>query len=72
MHTAVLRLHCKDSQILKKSLEPDVKNDENTKTDLKAGKNFLQVTVRSKKINHLKAVVNSYIAFVDMFERAEI
>jgi len=53
-------------------LEPDIKNDENSSTEIKAGKNFLEIDVEAKKLNHLKAIVNTYIAFVDMFERAEI
>ncbi len=72
MHTVVLRLKCKDAEIVKKSLEPDIKNDEYSKTKLKTGKDFLEVSIESKKLNHLKAIINSYIDFVYMFENAKV
>lgn len=72
MHTVVLRLSCKNAEIVRKSLEPDIKNDDYSKTKLKAGKNFLEISVESKKLNHLKAIINSYIDFVYMFENEKV
>ena len=72
MYSMVLRLSCKDPKILQKSLKPDIKNDKYSQTEIKAGKDFIEISVKSEKINHLKAIINSYISLVDMFERAEV
>lgn len=71
MHEAKLRFKVVNPEIVKKSLEPDIKNDENTQTTIKTDKNFMEIIIKSKKLNYLKAIINSYISLVVVLEEAE-
>jgi len=61
---ATLRIECKDPEIIKKSLLPDVQNKRDINVDLSTDKNDLIIKIESKKISYLKAVINSYLSLV--------
>ena len=71
MYEAELVLGCTRPDIVMKSLEPDIKNDENSKTSISSTKQAVKIKIKSKKINHLKAIINSYLALVNMLEEVE-
>lgn len=71
MYEATLKLQCSKPDLVKKSLEPDIKNDEIIKTKLRVNNNSIIITIKSKKLNYLKAVINSYISFVNMLEEVD-
>ena len=76
MFEAELKLTCKNPELVKSSLEPDIKNDEDTQTVISVqtqgvktterDKNFVVITIKSKKLSHLKAIINSYLATIAM------
>mgnify|MGYP001586309425 FL=1 len=71
MYEAVLTLKCSRPESVKQSLEPDIKNDETVETVLNAKNDALEIVIKSKKLNYLKAVINSYISTVNMLEEAD-
>lgn len=71
MHEAQLKLKCSRPEIVKKSLEPDIKNDVNTETQMSVEDGSLVITIKSTKLNYLKAVLNNYISLVNMLEEVE-
>lgn len=84
MHEVVLRLECKRPEIVKKSLEPDIKNDESLRTEIKVGKriekgkdgegadeDFVEIIVKGKKLSHLKAIINSYLSIISTLNEIE-
>jgi len=79
MHEVALRLGCKQPDIVKKSLEPDIRNDENIHTEIKVGKadvgecrgGFVEIIVRGKKLSHLKAIINSYLSIISTLDEIE-
>jgi len=70
MHEVRLRFECKDPAAAKRALEPDAKNDEDSQTELKAEKGALAITLRSKKLSLLKAIINSYISIISMLDES--
>lgn len=70
MHEVRLRFECKNPAAAKKALESDIKNDGEARTELKAEKDALLITLRSEKLSLLKAIINSYISIVSMLEQA--
>ncbi|MBI2545226.1 MAG: hypothetical protein HYW22_01330 [Candidatus Aenigmarchaeota archaeon] len=71
MYEASLKLKCTRPDAVRKSLEPDIKNDENTDTQMSVDGEFLLINVKSKKLNYLKAILNNYISLVNMLEEVE-
>ena len=71
MYEAELVLRCERPEIVRKSLEPDIKNDEQTTTSISSTKQAVKIKIKSKKINHLKAIINSYLALVNMLGEIE-
>ena len=71
MHEAQLKLKCTRPEIVKKSLEPDIKNDVNIETRMSVEDGSLVITIKSTKLNYLKAVLNNYISLVNMLEEVE-
>jgi len=75
MHEVTLRLQCKRPDIVKKSLEPDIKNTESLHTEIKASteadKSFVEIRVKGKKLSHLKAIINSYLSIVSTLNEIE-
>lgn len=71
MHEVNIRLKCKRPEIVKKSLDPDVKNSENLQTEIRALKRLVEINVRGKKLSHLKAVINSYLSIVGVLDEIE-
>lgn len=73
----VLKLACKNPETVKVSLEPDIKNDKISQTEIvphcetKTNKNFVEIKIKSKKLSHLKAIVNSYLNAVAMLNEVE-
>ena len=70
MHEVRLRFECKNPAAAKKALEPDIKNDDEARTELSVEKAALVITLRSKKLSLLKAIINSYISIISMLEEA--
>ena len=68
---AVLEIECKDPEIFKKSLEPDIAEDKNIKINIKTKKNILIIEIEAEKISHLKAVVNTYLSLVNVGKELE-
>ena len=71
MYEAVLTLKCSRPKIVKQSMEPDIKNDENIETIMSVENDSLKIVIKSKKLNYLKAVINSYISTVNMLEEVD-
>jgi len=68
---ATLKIECKDSEIIKKSLLQDIKNKKDLKIDLSTDKNNLIIKIDTKKISYLKAVINSYLSLVKTLKEME-
>jgi len=64
MHESNLIIECKNPEMIKKSLEPDIKNDEVSTTEISTDENTIKIFVKSKKLNHMKAILNSYISLI--------
>lgn len=71
MFEFTMKIPCSRPDLVAKSLEPDIKSDRYSKVSLKAGKGFLLLKVRSEKIGHMKAIVNTYISLVQALESLE-
>jgi len=71
MHEVELVIGCTRPEIVCKSLEPDIKNDEYSTTIMSSTKQAVKIKIKSKKLNHLKAILNSYLAVVQMLEEIE-
>jgi len=68
---ATLKIECKDPEIIKKSLLPDVKNRKNVKINLRTDKKNLIIEIQTKKISYLKAIINSYLSLVKALKELE-
>ncbi len=68
---ATLRIECKNPEIIRKSLLPDIKNKKDLKIYLSTDKNNLIIKIESKKISYLKAVINSYLSLVKTLKEME-
>jgi tRNA threonylcarbamoyladenosine modification (KEOPS) complex Pcc1 subunit len=68
---ATLKIECKDPEIIKKSLLPDIQNKRGINVDLSTDKNNLIIKIDTKKISYLKAVINSYLSLVKTLKEME-
>ena len=68
---ATIRIECKNPEIVRKSLLPDVQNKKDLKVDLNTEKNNLIIEIETKKISYLKAVINSYLSLVKALKELE-
>ena len=68
---ATLKIECKNPEIIKKSLLPDIKEKKDLKINLKTDKNNLIIEIESKKISYLKAVINSYLSLIKALKELE-
>lgn len=68
---AVLKIPCKNPNIILKSLKPDIEEKRGIKIDLKTDKNNIIITINTQKISYLKAVVNSYLSLVKTLKQME-
>lgn len=72
MHEVVLKLKCKRPRLVVKSLKPDIKNNEKTRVTIEIGSvkrkkvkdKSIVIRIKSEKLSHLKAIVNSYISLI--------
>ena len=71
MHQVQLKLRVKKPNLIKKSLEPDIKTTENVKITLRATKKEIVINIKSSKLSYLKAVINSYISLIKVLEGVE-
>lgn len=71
MYQAVLKLKCARPELVKQSIEPDLENDQDAETILKAMDDHIEIVIKSKKLNYLKALINSYISTVNMLEEVD-
>jgi tRNA threonylcarbamoyladenosine modification (KEOPS) complex Pcc1 subunit len=71
VHEVRLRLLCKKPEIVKKSLEPDIKNNESLKTEIRAEEGLVEITVKGEKLSHLKAIINSYLSIISTLNEIE-
>jgi tRNA threonylcarbamoyladenosine modification (KEOPS) complex Pcc1 subunit len=69
MYEAELRIECDNPDLIKKSLEPDVKDTKDSQSVMEAGKNLIVIRIKSEKLSHLKAIINSYISLIDMLKK---
>ncbi len=68
---AILEIECKDPEIFKKSLEPDIEKDKNIRINIKTKKNLLIIEIEAEKISYLKAVINSYLSLINVGKELE-
>jgi tRNA threonylcarbamoyladenosine modification (KEOPS) complex Pcc1 subunit len=68
---AIIKIECKDPEIIMKSLLPDIKEKKDLKINLKTDKGNLIIEIESKKISYLKAVINSYLSLVRALKELE-
>ncbi len=68
---ATLRIECKNPEIIRKSLLPDIKNKKDLKIYLSTDKKNLIIKIESEKISYLKAVINSYLSLVKTLKEME-
>jgi len=68
---ATLKIECKNPEIIKKSLLPDVKSKKDLKINLSTDKTNLIIKIESEKISYLKAVINSYLSLVKTLKEME-
>jgi len=68
---ATIRIECKNPEIVKNSLLPDIENKESLKVNLSTEKNNLIIEIETKKISYLKAVINSYLSLVKALKELE-
>ena len=66
-----IKIPCSKPKLVVSSLAPDIKNDKYSAVKLNPGKDFVQLDVKSTKIGHMKAIVNTYISLVQTLERIE-
>jgi tRNA threonylcarbamoyladenosine modification (KEOPS) complex Pcc1 subunit len=66
MHELTMRLKAKDPEAAKASLDPDIKNTENTHIEITTGKDYIEIRVKAAKIGHMKGVMNSYLSVVGL------
>lgn len=66
MHELTLKLECEDPAAVKASLDPDIKNTENTQIEITAGKDFVEIHVKAAKLGHMKGIMNSYLSVVGL------
>lgn len=66
-----IKIPCKRPKIVVESLMPDIKQDKYSKIKISAGKNFVEIHVKSSKLGHMKAIVNTYISLVQTLEEIE-
>jgi tRNA threonylcarbamoyladenosine modification (KEOPS) complex Pcc1 subunit len=71
MFEFTMKIPCKRPLLVIKSLEPDIRRDKYSKIGMRAGKGFVTLKVRSEKVGHMKAIVNTYISLVQTLEEIE-
>lgn len=73
MHEMELRLQTKNPEQVKASLEPDINNNSTTQTEIKVdkAKSLIVISIRSEKLSHMKAIMNSYMGIIAMVNEAD-
>lgn len=71
MHEATLLLKCEKPEIVAKSLEQDLRNDSDSQTKIKTDKSFVVINIKSEKLSHLKAIINSCMYIIAALEEVE-
>ncbi|MFH8080772.1 MAG: KEOPS complex subunit Pcc1 [Candidatus Aenigmatarchaeota archaeon] len=65
----ILEIESVDAEKIRKSLEPDAKNDENVKVKFKNTKNKLWIEIQGTKTSHIKGIINSYLTLIDVINK---
>jgi len=68
---ATIEIECKNPEIIKKSLLPDIKDKKDINISLRNNKKNLIIEVETKKMSYLKAIINSYLSLVKMLKELE-
>jgi len=68
---ALLRIPCKNPELIKKSLDPDIEKKQDIKIKTQTSKSFLIIDIETKKISYLKAVINSYLSLIKTLKQLE-
>jgi len=70
---AILKFKFDNPDLIKKSLEPDTKNNSNKEVNvnINTDKKYLIIKIESEKISYLKAVINSYLSLIKMLNEME-
>jgi tRNA threonylcarbamoyladenosine modification (KEOPS) complex Pcc1 subunit len=68
---ATLKIKCKNPEIIRKSLLPDIKRKKNIKINLETDKNNIIIKIQTEKISYLKAIINSYLSLVKSLKQLE-
>jgi tRNA threonylcarbamoyladenosine modification (KEOPS) complex Pcc1 subunit len=61
---AKLKIECRSPKLIKRSLDPDIRNDDNIQTNLRITKKAIIIEIKSKKLSYLKAIINSYLSLI--------
>ncbi len=68
---ATIEIECKNPEIIKKSLLPDIRDKKDINISLRNNKKNLIIEVETKKMSYLKAIINSYLSLVKMLKELE-
>jgi len=68
MFSAVVSIPTKKSKLIVKSILPDIKNDKNNKVEISAKNKKIIIKIESKRLNHLKSIIDSYIELIKTLE----
>ena len=71
MFEAILSFDCKYPEMIKKSIETDIKNDKYSTTEIETKKGKLIIKIKSEKMTHLKGIANTYMSLVSMLIEAD-
>jgi len=63
---ASLKIPTTISKELYFSLLPDSASDKDKKIELKATKKFIILKIKTKKLSHLKGIINTYLSLIKM------
>jgi len=71
MYEGELKIECKNPELIKNSLKPDIEKNENVETKIFIENKNVRIQIKCNKLNHLKAIINSYISLIMMLIEAE-
>ncbi|MCD6402779.1 MAG: hypothetical protein J7K98_00435 [Candidatus Aenigmarchaeota archaeon] len=67
----VLRLEVKSPKLIKEALLPEAKREKSAEVKIRVGKKTITIKIRTQKISYLKAIINSYLALINMLESVD-
>lgn len=71
MFSAKVSIPSKKARLIYLSLSPDIRSDKNHNLKLELKQNNLFFEVRTKKLSHLRSILDSYLSLINMLEGFE-